>query len=87
MKNPKNNYLVRVARLVHDYVGKSWDGPLPRTGNLSGMAEMRKFAETVGLAEDAFDDVFCRPGALGCDKRAESGDMAERLDREAHLHT
>jgi hypothetical protein len=57
-----DQFVVPVVDFVHDDVGESYHRPLKGAGVAADMADVRKFRKTIGVRENAFDDVSCGSG-------------------------
>ena len=75
-----------VVEFMDDDVGEARHGPFIRAGDHTDVTQLGKFAEAIGLSEDALDDVTCRARAAAFDIETDAGNTGERFKREAHLH-
>ena len=71
---------------VDDDVGESAYGPFVRAGDDTNVPDIRELAKTVGLREDAADDVRGSAGTAALDVEPDGFYVGERFKREAHLH-
>jgi hypothetical protein len=87
MENSDDDELVLVVvKFVNDDVRQSGHCPLVSTRHGTEASKLGKFAEAVGLGEDARHDVGGGTGAALPDIELNARDVQERFKREAHRH-
>jgi len=81
-----DDFIDVLIEFMDDDVGQARHSPFISARDETDATQLRKFAETIGLGEDALDDVTCGLRATRFDIKPDGVNLAERFEREAEPH-